>query len=526
MADETSNSLTPMRRALIPYESTEHRRHSDLSYRCIEGLTASDADLFQSLFGGAILRDCNFTAVNFARSDFNGTRIEGCTFTDCDLTSCDIRFVDFSRTTFVRCRLEGALIHHCSMTDVVFDECSFENGVIDGNVFERCAIRRCRVYRSSHINNKTFASYYEEIPFEQGSLMYWIARDCTFTGCSIGIESVGMVYGLSRADLERFAYFFPGEDEPRRLGDAVAEVVMQEYAVRGWAIGLAILKINLIFTSIAYAIKEYFDFLLRSDADLLHPPREELSFVVDVFDELSRDQKLPLLCCWDALRYFKVARRAAMSQSSQAAVRESSSVGLLVTRIEMLTASLLKALEKSITLLERSMSSAPMLLELTFEHAPQVHATQLIREATEAASLPCDLKPKLLQTKSGSHMEVLMICGSSLIALRLMLIATNGCLLELVRMRVNAALLLSPDLKIPKKKQRRTSTTAYLTRARAAVDGVVKFVSSLRWLSDPRLKGWGTDNLKRVAGTRLPNEESAPRNIKGRAQTKRRPKVR
>lgn len=163
-----------------------------------------------------------------------------------------------------------------------------------------------------------------------------------------------------------------------------------------------------------------------------------------------------------------------------------------------------------------------MLLELTFEHAPQVPATELIRKATEAANLPCDLDPRLLQTRTGSHMEVLAICGSGLIALRLMLMAANGCLLELVKMRVSATLLVSPDLKIPKGKQRRTPTTTYLTRARAAVDGVVKFVSSLHWLSDSHLRGWGIDNLKRVAGTRLPDEKRAPRNVKRRPQTKKR----
>jgi hypothetical protein len=491
-----------------------------LSYRCIEGLVVSDADLFQSLFGGAILRDCQFTNVVFARSDLNGTRVERCTFIDCDLTSCDIRFANFSNTTFVRCRLEGALVHQCSFSKVGFEECSFENGVHDGNVFEQCSIRRCTVYRSSHINNKAFATHYEGIPFEQGSLMYCVARDCTFIDCSIGIESVGMVFGLTRDVLERLSYYFPGESEPRQLGEAVPEVIMQEYAVRGWAIGLAILKMNLGFTSIAYAVKEYFDFLLRSDTDILHPPREELSFVVDVFDELAHDQKLPLLCCWDALRYFTVARRV-MSQSSQAAVRESSSVGLLLTRIEMLTSGLLKLLERSVSPLERSMDGTPMLLELTFDKRPKIDAVDLIREATTAANFPCDLQPRLLQTRRGSHIETLALCGSSLIALRLVLMAANGCLLELVKLRVNATLLVSADLRLPRK-ARRTPTMAYLTRARTAVDGVVKFVSSLRWLSDPQLKGWGSDNLKRIAGSGVPRGEPRPRTVKRAARTTRR----
>src|ERR1700682_271350 len=88
---------------------TQHLRpHSDLTYRSITQLTVSDADVYQSLFTGSLIRDCTWTRTRFSRSDLDGLRAERSTFTECDFSTCEIRSSHFGRCKFISCLFETA----------------------------------------------------------------------------------------------------------------------------------------------------------------------------------------------------------------------------------------------------------------------------------------------------------------------------------------------------------------------------------------------------------------------------------
>src|ERR1700730_14310604 len=152
-----SAELTPISGPLSLDEVARHfSRLSDLTYRRIDGVNVTTADLYMSLFTGSLIRDSAFDKVAFHRSDLDGIRAENCTFRNCDFTNCDIRSSVFANCEFEGCDFDGALIDDCQGQSCKLISCSLEGASLTHCEFRRSSFDDCKISRASLLPTKPY----------------------------------------------------------------------------------------------------------------------------------------------------------------------------------------------------------------------------------------------------------------------------------------------------------------------------------------------------------------------------------
>lgn len=509
------SALVPTLRSLQRSDALRLQPHADLTYTRLEGVEVIGASVYQSIFTGSLLRGCTFRDVDFRRADLDACRFEQCRFIDCDFSACDIRFAAFAACDFQDCKLDGAVIRECSFENVKITQCSFVNAVFDGDVFARSILEDCRLTKSSYVHSRSQSCTYRNIDFDDCSFLYQTMIDCEFTGCAVSVEYVGLIFGLTPQNLASFRYYFIGERRSRRIRPSDLPLLLDEYARRGWAIGLAILRMTLRATSVAYAISDYIRFLERTRQAAMRSRREELSFLVVVMTELARQERLPLLSCW--LLAQLLSREAQVLQGGVIDDVERGGLDVLHTRVQRLAVSIAERLEETNPFRRASVIDGAVVLRLTFDHHPAVDIVELIKDCVRATGESNSVRPRVVAVRDGSVIVWLVLSTIAFVSLRRLIAAITGCVQEVGRLTLStqmAALIHEAG-----SLERKSSSGLAMREDAAAVlkklHRIMVFAASLRWLSDPALGGLERDNLKKWSATLLreapqtQNEKSA-----------------
>jgi uncharacterized protein YjbI with pentapeptide repeats len=306
----SSNEITPnnlFTTIVGPLGADELARHfsrrSDLTYRRIESVTVSGADMYMSLLTGSLIRGCEFNKVLFNRSDLDGVRVERTTFIECDFTNCDIRSSLFVGCKFESCTFTGAFIDDCQLQGCELVGCNFERATLTNCDLLKSTLNACEVPQTSILHNKLYSCTVADMNFGDCTILYVILRDCQLTGISISAECVGGIFGVTREQLDQANIFYLGEHEQVPPDADLLALIYEQYWQRKWHIGQLVFNLNFGLVSTIEAFNAYLSLSYKRFAEFGFVKGDELEFVGDLLEELAYLERLPLLSALKVLEW-------------------------------------------------------------------------------------------------------------------------------------------------------------------------------------------------------------------------------
>ena len=147
--------------------------------------------------------------------------------------------------------------------------------------------------------------------------------DCTalflfFDGCSferfaINAETIGLTWGLSRADLDGMRIVHLGGAQAKPADGDLIGALSTSYGARRWFVGAAAIDLGFARAPTLTVVRKLAGELSGLAASGLPCDLDELEFFARVLERLARDGRLPLL----AIRSFDRATRLLLSEPAQ-----------------------------------------------------------------------------------------------------------------------------------------------------------------------------------------------------------------
>lgn len=483
------SALDQVRDGLVP--------HKEYMYRVFEDFELGARDLTQSLFTGSLWRSVRATETCFRRSDFDGMQLENCVFQKADLWNADIRSTSFVNCRFTECRFDDALIDSCSFDKCSFDKCSFGSAAVKHSFFAECRFAALTLAKSSFTMCRIEDSTLSDAELADCTFLYVILWHCALTRVSANIESLGTVFGIAKEDLARITFVHLGVDAVPVFPDDLPGALARTYEAHRWALPLAISRINFGLTATAYAISEYLSEIGHLIASGRRAPREELIFLVDVFEVLRERDRLPLVCLIQLGELLHAMPETLETHRAGQRLTQST-MSALAARIGSLTKAAIDHLAGALIGLELN-DHSPLLVECHYDHKPATDLAVLVSEATNTADLNNGPMPRRVATRCGSYIEVLQLTIGSAFALQVLLYAINGILIQLIEMKERVRVLKSK--RSPKEFQliARSEHQSIPAALRHPLRKLLDFAGAGSWIKQPDLGGLDERNLRHVA---------------------------
>lgn len=495
--EDTGPSATPgaagaraSRTKVRPQDLTPH---SDLTYRSLDGLLITAADLYQSLLTGVLIRDCDWSSVRFARSDLDGVRVERSTFDHCDFRTCDIRSSHFSKCTFASCVLAEGFIDDCEFHGCEFLDCDFGGSSTTGSRFYESRLRNCNLSPGTFLHNRLYRCTLEDMTLGDCTLLYLIFRDCTLRRVRLNAESVGAILGLTREQVRDVELVYLGAQEPPSRDKDIVEALVAEYERRGWHIGGLVHGLNFGVTSAVGAFDSYLSRAAARFGEMGFAKGDEVQFLGDVIEELAELKRLPLLVPIETLRWCTTLEADLGATHTAGSV---DALKMLAARVTLLTSELLEKLEDALPGVQKGQGDTTLRLRVTFEDEPTISLHRLVNEATSASPLaPCQ-RTSLVRVASGSYVEVILTTLFSVIALQVLIYLVNGCLIQLTELKHRFKVLARDQ---PPQAYRELSVVPVQQPSPlvlSVLHGLTQYARSLAWLKSPSLGGYSAANIR------------------------------
>jgi uncharacterized protein YjbI with pentapeptide repeats len=476
------------------FGSTEFRPRSDLTYRTFEGLRASSLSLEQSLLTGSLLRSCHFDHVDFRRCDLDGMRIERTAFVGCDFSNVDVRSSALIDCTFTGCSFEEALITDCTFAATLLSGASFAHAAVSDCSFSECALKACDIARSSFVQNRFVGSRVEQMALADCTFSYNVMKTCEFQDVKINAESLGLVYGLTLDNVIGMGLIHLGADENLDVTADVIPSLVDTYRLRRWHLGVAVMRLNFGLTSNVYALSEY----LNTVREVGHTggiiKRDELRFLGTILSDLEKSERLPLMS-WIAATELIAELADGIGRSSPESDHAGESLRALAGRLYSTGAEALGRFDQQRLQLASADRDETVRLVLRFEHRPEISLWEMLNMASAMSGFPVAHESELLDQRSGSYVEVVRTTLLSAAALQMFLFLLNGCVVQLTELRARTAALTRKKIPQPYAllaTQQRQQLPPFLSAAIHALAGKMGLV---KWLVDPKLKGYSPTNL-------------------------------
>jgi uncharacterized protein YjbI with pentapeptide repeats len=477
---------------------------SDLSYRLIERMDVAGCSVNLSGFSGSILRDCSFVDVDFSRSDLDGTRIENCHFRNCDLSRIDLRSSTVSNSEFLDCSLEGADLLDSTFINVLFRKAAFTRTSTHGTHFERCAFVRCSLSGASWTLCTLRQSTFEQMLLGDCTFMYNVMKDCTFTDSSAEVDAIGMVYGLTPANLVHLRFLFQDEEQPVPEGADVVALLAELYEQRRWGLGVMVMRLNFGLTSRVYAIREYFRWLSDALASGMVVRTEEIDFLGMMFRDLRAAKTLPLLNVIDCIDVLNGPVAASIAHLRE--TRTYAMIGNLTGSLQALLVEMLDEFERErIVLPRRAREDQPLVVKAIFEEKPASSLAELLGAAGIASSLPIGYPSVTLETSTGSFIEIVKTSVYSVLALQIVLFLLNGCAIQAMELKERVRHLLSSKTPTEFRRLALQPRQRMPVRVAASFQALADYVSRLPWFGRADLGGFSPENFRELQRIRVPS---------------------
>ena len=470
--------------------------HSDLTYRKLDGLTVSDADVYQSLLTGTLIRDSVFTRVKFNRSDLDGLRAERSTFIECDFSTCDIRSSVFTHCKFQSCNFNTSFIDDCEFQVCEFDDCSFQDSSLTSSRFQKSSLTSCRMSPGTFLHNKLYGSTISDTVLGDCSLLYVILRDSTLTRVSINAESVGAIFGLTREQLSQADMIYLGKEEPIPPGSDVLHLITEEYRQRKWYMGQLVLAVNFNLEPTLIAFQKYLSRTYERFAEFGFAKGEELEFLGDLLQELAFLDRLPLLTALNILEWCTDLELVIRQNNPDLPEKSWDSLRTLASRVSLLTNSLLDRMDRNLPEIESGENDRSLCVRATFFEEPSLPLTELLNTITVAANLNPAHNSSLFRVEKGSYVEIVYTTLLSIFALKIFLFLVNGCIIQLTEMKHRAKVLARESAPKSYKDLALSPVQQTSPVILSILSSLTEFAKVLPALKSPSLAGYLTSNLK------------------------------
>jgi uncharacterized protein YjbI with pentapeptide repeats len=443
---------------------------SDLTARTFSSIVVEGASAQQALFAGTLFRSCTFLRCNFQRSDFEGAILEECSFEDCDFSLADFRSIEAARTRFVRCKFNEGATRTSRFIDCSFDSCELMVHNFEQNRVERTHLIDCRFERSTvlhcHFSHVEFAN----TDLADCTSQFHIFDVCKFTRSMLNAEAIGLTVGLTSDNISSIGLLWRGEELPKHgSGDELVRDLATTYEARGWRFAAAMLRLNFQTSSRIGALNDVFGVLGASLASTRPVLSDEISFLSNVIEWLSRAGRLPFVAIAQGLELCVGA--------AEHSVRNEELVRPLYHALKDAELFELEALERTVS----SLNSRPTALavKFIFDEEPPISFRHWIDELASSGLLS-DSAPQFRGASRGSYIELFYMAAATLASVLVCLGLVERIVDRLVYIRARGGVLVSP--KLPQAVRRRalqpiTVPPRELLREMQAY---------LRYASDPR----------------------------------------
>lgn len=467
---------------------------SDLTYRKLEGLTVVEADLYQSLFTGSLIRDCIFNRVRFNRSDLDGLRVEGSTFIECDFTTCDIRSSLFSRCKFEQCILNDSFVDDCHFQGCELTDCSFKNAITSHCNFHDTLFRACGLSPGTFLHNKMYNCSISEMILGDCTLLYLILRNCTLEHISINAESVGAIFGLTRKQLSDAEIVYLGEKAPIPEGSDVVDLTYDEYKQRKWFLGQLVLALNYGLLSTVGAFDNYLRDTHTRFAEIGFAKGDEIQFLGDLLQELEDLERLPLLAVLNCLEWCSTLENGFTEEDASA--RSGDSLRTFASRAVFLTSKLVDKLEQNLPEGVFKDTDVPLLLRATFVEKPDIALHEVLNSVSVVSTFELSESSYLIRSEKGSYAEIVYTTLMSVLAFQIFLFLINGCVIQLTELKQRLKVLSSKSASKPYRDLALVPLQQASPVLLSALRSLSQYAKGLPWLKETFLSGYVGYNIQ------------------------------
>jgi uncharacterized protein YjbI with pentapeptide repeats len=109
----------------------------------------SDAELVRQVASSVIFEQARLQHVNFTQSRLPRPRLLDVLLETCDLTGAIWEQARLQRVTFNGCRLMGVQLLEARCEDVVFHDCTLENGIFASAAFKTARFENCNLHEAA-----------------------------------------------------------------------------------------------------------------------------------------------------------------------------------------------------------------------------------------------------------------------------------------------------------------------------------------------------------------------------------------
>nr|WP_320144515.1 pentapeptide repeat-containing protein [uncultured Cohaesibacter sp.] len=412
---------------------------ADLSYQFFDGVQIDNVVARQSLFHGALFRNCKISDADFSRSDFEGARFENCELCNVSFETADVRSTKFARTRLVSCTLRSSVCSDNVFRECVIEDCDLEEAAIQRSTFHQCDLRLLKNRKSTWLQSTFRGSRLASLSFSDCTASYTIFDECSFRDVTINADALGISFGLTETNLNELQFGFLGQSYGAGVTPGLDQFLKQ-YRDRNWLFHANMLALNFrpsIRLPAFIALVDELSSQARRSAGL---KRDDVEFYFRVMGHLQTRQELPFAAAIYAHDEFSKLREDIEESADELPTIEYGLQQALYLASKMHD----RLLEATLPIV-RSNPSHLIEATLTYRERPQISTLGYL-ETVQAISSVQDNKPRLLEARQGSWIEIIQISLSSLFALYVALYLVNGCLAQLTMVRARTKKLLAKRL--------------------------------------------------------------------------------
>jgi len=405
-------SVIPDPRTPIVIRSAEDasqtlKSRSDLSYRLFEKLELHGNVARQSIFPGALFRNCVLRDCDFSRSDFEGTRFEKCEFENVSFEDADIRSTRFADCLLRNCSFVGSYFSRNFILASVVEYCQFDRATLLNNEFKDSSLRNISNQVSTILHSDFVNTSFSNVSLANCTCLYSYFENCNFDQFETNADAVGLSFGLPESALATTKLVFLGRSEQAPPPDTVVDNLLQEFCSRGWNLHTLLTELNFGRAQPVKAWLDIFDFFIAEARSQRVIKSDDTAFVLRVASKLAQRGALPMfsaIAAYDRTAKEEVAFEGdVLTSRSLADIR----VGL---------SSLLTFMETEFLAGTASVGGIPvdeiLKTEFVFEEKPVSPTVECLESITKAI-LPTHQAIAYISARSGSWIEVLQMTSAS-----------------------------------------------------------------------------------------------------------------
>lgn len=386
---------------ILPTEGEVFREGVVLSGDVFSDHTFNRTAALRGYITDCLFRNCTFEQCSFQRCDFEAVVFESCTFNGCDFSGADFRSVEFSQCAIADGHFPNGAIKACTFTDCELTRCRFYRQSFEGNRLTSCLLDGCRFHRATVLHIEFAKCAFRKSSIADCTSLYHLFDDCSFIDSEINVDSVPLSFGLTRENLLSLRLLWQGkrikkpEEVERLLDDLLSSV-----GARGWSMAACVLAINFSLAPTRDAFQLAFAGVLQNVQTGRPLRHDELEFLARIIEILIARREMPFLPVIKGLDLI-----IDISERGQGTYEEA--LRPLFHALREAELSAVRTWDHTWRLLQPHRHRM-VEVEFVFEKNPGVALQPILEELQHVLGDESPV-PKLLDTRSGSYIELITI---------------------------------------------------------------------------------------------------------------------